>query len=370
MFKRIIILIGLIYFIFPVVEVKASVYKDQHTASGSGELEYALPDETREFMNKNGLNTENEKWTDNLTVENVFTHIFSFLKSGAKAPITATLSIIAVTIISSAITANTEGDSVSRACLYATALSAAALICIPVFSTINAAVNAMRGCAAFMSAFIPIFAVVVASSTGISTSVSMSAVLLYATQVVSYICNFVITPLMGGYLALSVTASASPIIENSGIANGIKKLSFWIMSLLTTIFIGILSIQTAVNTSVDTLTVKTAKFIIGAAVPVAGTALSEALTTVTASMGLLKSSIGVYGVIACVLIFLPLLLELFLWRVGFIVSSAIAELFGVSKVCSLIKSVDSVVAVLIGILLLTLAMFVISLAVVITVGKS
>ncbi len=370
MFKRIIILIGIIYFSLPVINVKASVYEQQHNASGSGDLQYALPDETREFMNENGLNTENEKWTDNLTVENVFTHIFSFLKSGAKAPLSATLSIIAVIIISSVITANAEGGSVSGVCLFATAVSAAALICIPVFSTINATVNAMRGCAAFMTAFIPIFAVVVASSTGISTSISMSAVLLYATQVVSYICNFVITPLMGGYLALCVTSSSSPIIENSGIANGIKKLSFWIMSLLTTIFIGILSIQTAVNTSVDTLTVKTAKFIIGSAVPVAGTALSEALTTVTASMGLLKSSIGVWGVVACIVIFLPLLLELFLWRVGFIVSSAVAELFGVSKISSLIKSIDSVVAVLIGILLLTLAMFVISLAVVITVGKA
>ena len=76
MFKRIIILIGIIFFVLPNVKVNASVYEEQHSASGSEELQYALPDETREFMNNNGLDTKNEKWTDNLTVQNVFTHIF------------------------------------------------------------------------------------------------------------------------------------------------------------------------------------------------------------------------------------------------------------------------------------------------------
>ena len=78
-----------------------------------------------------------------------------------------------------------------------------------------------------------------------------------------------------------------------------------------------------VNSAADNLSMRTAKFIIGSAVPVAGGVLSEALGTLTASVSLLKSSVGIYGVVACVVIFLPLLTELFLWRVGLNITSAV-----------------------------------------------
>jgi len=198
----------------------------------------------------------------------------------------------------------------------------------------------------------------------------MSTLLLGASQTVSYISNFVVVPLLGGYMAISLASSVSPIISRSGIAEGIKKLSFWIMSLMTTLFVGILSIQTAVNASADTLSLKTAKFIIGSSVPVAGTVLSEALTTVTASMGLLKSTVGVYGVIACCAIFLPLIAELLIWRVMLLLTVCVSDLFSLSQISAMLRCVDTVMSVITGIILLTCAMFVISLTVVVTVGKA
>lgn len=220
-----------------------------------------------------------------------------------------------------------------------------------------------------MTSFIPVFAVIIATCGACVTSVSMSSLLLGASQVVSYVSNFVVVPLLGGFLSISLTTSVSPLLSRSGIADGIKKLAFWIMSLLTTVFVGILSIQTAFNTSADSLTLKTAKFIVGSSVPVAGTVLSEALTTVTASMGMIKSSVGIYGVIVCCAIFLPLLAELFIWRIVLILNSAISDLFSLQRISALLRSVDTVISVIIGIILLTGAMFVISLSLIIMLVK-
>ena len=80
----------------------------------------------------------------------------------------------------------------------------------------------------------------------------------------------------------------------------------------------------AVNSSADTLTAKTARFIIGSSVPVAGGVLSEALGTVTASVTLLKSSVGIYGAAACAAILLPLITELLMWRAGAVVNAGVA----------------------------------------------
>ena len=220
-----------------------------------------------------------------------------------------------------------------------------------------------------MLSFIPVFAVIVAASGAPVTSASSSGLLLLATQAVSYFSSFVILPLMGGYLALSISSSVSPLINRSGIAEGIKKIAVWVLSAVSAVFVGILGVQTAVNSAADNLSVKTAKFILGTAVPVAGTALSEAVNTVTASMGLLKSSVGIYGTVAAAAIFLPLIIELLMWRAVLIVTGAVSELMSLPKISSLLKAVDVMISLLVGIMLLTLTVFIISLTVVVTFGK-
>ena len=147
-------------------------------------------------------------------------------------------------------------------------------------------------------------------------------------------------------------------------SQAVKKLALWVLSLITTVFLGILSIQTVVNAHADNLSMRTAKFIIGSSVPVAGGVLSEALGTLTASMSLLKSTVGIYGVVICCLIFLPIIIELVLWRITLWVSDFVALQFSLSKISGLLQSLDTVLSVLIGIILLTCAMFIISLSVV------
>ncbi len=345
-------------------------YRQQYETSGADSIRDYLPEDVREYLQENGISPETGDWVTGLSTENVFTHIWQFLKSGAKAPLAGGAALLAVILISAALSSLDLGGGAASAALYATALSAAAVIAGPVFSVISAGINAMQGCSVFMMSFVPIFAVIVASAGGAATSASMSALLLGAAQTVNYISSFAVMPLMGGYLAISLSSSVSPVMAKTGIAEGMKKLSFWIMSLITTVFVGILSIQTAVNSSADSLTLKTAKFIVGSSFPMAGTALSEALTTVTASMGLLKTSVGIYAVLALALIFLPIIAELLLWRLTLTLNACVSDLLSLPKISEFLRCVDSVMSVLCGIILLTGAMFIISLTVVISMGKT
>ena len=369
MIRKIFLIFALVLLLpFNVSAENKDFYEKQYEISGIENIEGHLPEDAKEYINENEIIPDSEALTETLKPENVFSHIWNFIKSGAKTPIVSGLGILGVIIISSAIEG--WGETASAAAVrYATVISAVSVIALPVSSVITAGVEAMKGCAVFMTAFVPIFAAVTASAGNPVTSASMSALLLGAAQAVSFIANFIVIPLMGGYLAITIASSVSPVVSNSGIADGIKKLSFWIMSLTSTVFIGILSIQTALGASADGLSVRTAKFIIGSSVPVAGTVLSEALTTVTAAMGTLKASVGIYGVIACGVIFLPILAELFLWRLVLMITDSVSSLFSLGKISSVIKGIDSVMAVLIGIILLILAVFIISLTIVVGAVK-
>lgn len=369
--KRIIAFIIIIYLcsftVFAEENSPESFYEEQYEISGADTLDQSLPEEVRHFMEENGIDPSKENWINSLSAENVFSHIWEFISTGAKKPLASAGAVLAVILISAAVSSFDVRGSAASAAMYAAALSSAAVIAAPVFSALTAGIDAMKGSAVFMAAFVPVYAVIVASGGGAATSVSMSALLLGAVQVINFVSSFAVMPLMSGYMAIGLASSVSPIISKTGIADGIKKLSFWIMSLMSTVFVGVLSIQTAVNASADTLALRTAKFIVGSSVPVAGTALAEALTTVTASLGLLRTSVGIYGVVAVGFIFLPIVAELFIWRVMLMVNICISELFSLPKISGLLKSVDTVMSVLIGLLLLTGAMFIISLTVVVTV---
>ncbi len=345
------------------------VYSEQYGLSGADELYDALPDKTQDFFRENGIDLGDENWVSSLSGENVFRHIFDFLSKGAAAPLKSGAAIISVILVTAAFLS--FGDTRERftPALLAATLGVAAVTAADIWSSVSAASGAIKGCSTFMLSFVPVFASLVALSGGAVTAASMSALLLGAAQAVSSICAFVILPLMGGYLAMSMASGVSPLINQSGLVNSVKKVTLWFMSLLTTVFLGILGIQTAVNSAADNLTLKTAKFILGSCVPVAGTALSESVSTVSASVSLLRSSVGIYGVVALAITVLPIVLELVLWRISLFVCSGVAELFELSKISGLIKAVDAMVSLLLGLTLLTAGMFIISLAVVIGAGK-
>ncbi len=370
MIKKIVcFIIVLFIFSLSVSAEETDFYKQQLENSGALELEEGLTDEVREYLKENSIDITDYNWVNNLNAENVFSHIWGFLTDGLKTPLISLGGILAIILVN-AILFDAQNSHLSTVVTYASTLAIAGIVIAPLFLSINTAINAMKACSAFMTAFIPIFAVVVSASGKTATSISMSTLLLGAANGVSLLSNFAVVPLIGGYLSLSIATGVSPLINNNGISAVVKKMSLWVMSFISTVFLGVLSIQTVVNAHADNLSMRTAKFIIGSSVPVAGGVLSEALGTLTASMSLLKSSVGVYGVLICCIIFLPIIIELLLWRFTLWIADFVTQSFSLSKISGLLQSLDTVLSVLIGVILLTGAMFIISLSVVMGSGKA
>lgn len=329
----------------------------------------SLDEKTGDFLDKNGIDIENDEWIKNITPENVFKHIGQFLKNGMKIPLKSGVSVLAIVLISAAISAIGEKGAYPAA-IYATTIATSGILISPVYLCISAATSALKGCSTFMLSFVPIFAAVATASGNLSSAMTMGGLLLAASEVVGIISSFFILPLMSAYLAVGICSAASPLSNGAAAAESIKKIAFWLLSLISTVFLGILSIQTTVSAATDSLSIRTSKFLIGTTVPVAGATVSEAITTVAASMGLIKSTVGIYGIVAITTIFLPIILEILIWRVVLAVLNIISSFLNVSKIDLLFKSVDAMFSFLIGIILLICAVFIISLAVIITVGKA
>ena len=367
--KKILLIIAFMFIFTLPVSAADDTYSSAYETVGGSEIEQSLDSNARQFLESNGIDPVDYNWVNKLTDQSVMSHIFDFLTGGITEPLKTGVTVIGVILITAALL-SFGGAARTPTASYAAALSVAAIIAGDIWQSVSSAVNSIKGTSSFMLSFVPVFATTTALSGKTATAASMSALLLAATEVVSFVSSFTILPLMGGYLALSISSGVSPLLNNSGLVESIKKISMWILSLISTLFVGVLSIQTAVNSAADSVSLRTAKFILGTSVPVAGSVLSEAVSTVSASMGLLRSSIGIYGVVALLVILLPVVVELIMWRCVLFASCALSELFSLPKITAILKAVDSMLSVLLGVVLLVGAMFIISLTVVVTAGKT
>ena len=82
------------------------------------------------------------------------------------------------------------------------------------------------------------------------------------------------------------------------------------MKTIVSVICFILTVQTTISQGKDTLAVKAASFVSGAAIPVIGSALQDAMTSIYSSMEAIKGFAGAVGIIGIGSIFLPSIVSL------------------------------------------------------------
>ena len=100
-----------------------------------------------------------------------------------------------------------------------------------------------------------------------------------------------------------------------------------------------------------------------------GGVLSEAYSTVIGCGGLLRSTVGVFGVLSVVLVILPPILSCVCWNVGLQLAGGAAALFGLTSLDTLCRTAAGAVKVLIAVLAVFALLMILSTSVVIAVGR-
>ncbi len=366
--KRILIfLVVLSLFCIPVSA--DTLYEQTLEGSGFERVEQALDNSTREYLEKYGIDPYNPDWIKQLTAGNLFTIIFSFLKSGAGNLGGALAVNIAVLLLWAICGTFTDADSAAGSGVNTafTAILTLSII-VPVLRLITAVSSAIKAGGVFMLSFVPLFCGITAATGNVATAAGSSALLLTAAEVTVQIIAFIIIPIASAELALAVSGAFSEVSPAMRLSLSIKKATGYIMTLTFTVFLGLLSIQTAISGAGDSVSLKAVKFMVGSFVPVAGSALSETISTLGSSVKILQSGVGVYGIFAVLFTVLPVAAELVLWRFTFFIGKTAGDMLGVGVGTKIISAVDNTVALLLGTLLFVGALFIIALAVVLRVG--
>lgn len=332
-----------------------------------------LDEETYDFLNEAGFLDFNYEKLINISFSDFKTILTDSVKKSVKTPFQSTL-VILVFIILSALFNNLKSsvnDNESSS-LYSTvsALVISIILCSELKNTVAVACTSISVCSDFMYAFAPAFCVIAACSGNAVSSLSTNAMLLFLAQVLNYISANIFIPLSNAFLALGICSGIRSDLNLSGIITMLKKYITTAISVCSAAFVSVLSIKTAVASRADALGLRSVRFAINSVVPVIGSAISEGLLSIQSYSSLIKSGVGIVGIIAVGLVFLPSIIQVAFWRFFLNFSSVIAETFCDKSVSSVIKAFCDTLLIMNVILILSMVTTIISLGILVATKGS
>ena len=302
-----------------------------------------LSDEASRALSELGVTSADADALSALSFENVMAALSKMAGSGMTAPLKGLITMTAVLLLCSMLTAyqnslTESGETVQTVAV----LCLSGAVAVPAVGFIGTAGDVIAQCANLFLAYIPIMAVMLAASGKAVSSASYQALTVAAGQGVMRVSSDMILPLLHIFLGIAVSSGIAPQVGLGGFLSLITKLTKWLLGFVMAIFTAVLSLRQAASGALDSLGSKAARFALSSFVPVVGSALSEAYKTVQGSLHVLRSGLGIFVILALAFTFLPVLLQGLGWSLCLFVGKALAEALGVSHCAKLLEALGTV----------------------------
>ena len=329
----------------------------------------SLSDEASRALNELGVTSADADALSALSFENVMAALSKMAGSGMTAPLKGLITMTAVLLLCSMLTAyqnslTESGETVQTVAV----LCLSGAVAVPAVGFIGTAGDVIAQCANLFLAYIPIMAVMLAASGKAVSSASYQALTVAAGQGVMRVSSEMILPLLHIFLGIAVSSGIAPQVGLGGFLSLITKLTKWLLGFVMAIFTAVLSLRQAASGALDSLGSKAARFALSSFVPVVGSALSEAYKTVQGSLHVLRSGLGIFVILALAFTFLPVLLQGLGWSLCLFVGKALAEALGVSHCAKLLEALGTVFSTLTAVLLCVPAVLLIAAAAAFAIG--
>lgn len=338
-----------------------NLYKEQFEASGADKLAEYLDKNTREYLRDIGCEEPDYNGILDFSLKSVIDVLFKMLRLNISSPLKGCLTACAAVMAVSVCSAFFPDDEKTKGVLNLICGSFVLIsVFIPATDALRTGVSAMKLCAGFEKMLIPVLAAVLTVSGNPIAALSYQGAAFAAAQTVEAFAQDFALPLVMISGALGAVGSFLPTLRLSAVSDMLRKSVQTCVGVVSGLFTGFIAIKKVIGTSADGMAAKGVKLVTSTFVPVIGGALSEAYSSMTAGLSLLRSTVGIYGIIAVAAICLPSIISLALWVLAMRVSAMVSELLGNFQCAEILKNISFMFSMLNVILIFSAAVFVIS----------
>ena len=308
----------------------------------------------------------------NLSFSKICDAVISLLFKEVKTVLSMCITIVVIGIICSLIKnlqSAFSSDSISEIAFYACYALMIIVLTRTFIISLDLAKDIITEISGFMSKLLPILVVMLGVAGGFTESATMDPIVLGTTIIIPKIYLNIILPLILITFVLQFTNNISTEPKISNLCSLVKSAVLWIQGLILTVYIGLLTVRGITASTIDAVTLKTAKFTIDNFIPIVGKTFSDAITSVAGYSLIIKNAIGSVGLIVLILIIIYPIIKIFLSSIILKISSSLLEPIADKRITKAVFSAgDSLVLILSSVLCVSLMFFVL-IAMMVSAGK-
>lgn len=249
------------------------------------------------------------------------------------------LSLIAIVLLVSILNSFTQSsNSIIRLTV---AVVIGVLLLSPANTMIQLGAQTVTALSEYGKLMLPVMTMAVAAQGGTTSSAALYTGTVFFDALLTTFIARILVPALYIYLALCIANCAVEQDILNRMKEFIKWLMTWSLKWILFIFTGYISITGVISGTVDGSALKAAKMTISGAVPVVGSALSDAAETILLSAGIMKNAAGVYGILAVIALCVGPFLQIGIQYLLLQLSGLICNVFGYKPAAGLISDISA-----------------------------
>lgn len=279
--------------------------------------------------------------------------ILNILGKEVTTNIKSLVSILAIILIHSilkSISESLENNNISKLIYYVQYILIVTVIMSNFTDIIKLVQDTTGNLIGFMNVLVPLLITLMMYTGSITTSSVVEPIILFMINFIGNIIQNLIIPFVLVLTSLVIISKISDKVHIDKLSKFFKSGIVWFLGVVLTVFVGVVSLEGTLSSSVDGITAKTTKAVVSSAIPVVGKILGDAVDTVLGCGIVLKNAVGLVGVVIVIGICIMPILKLFVLSVSYKLLSTVVQPIADEKIIDLLEQIGDIFKIFLGIL--------------------
>ena len=385
--KKLIIIILFIFMIPNMVFAEST----EENETENNQIDEEIMESTQEQFNISGFIKEAEKYTgdflEDMSISDIlnsaikgeidnqtfYQKVLKILGSEVNSSLRILISILVIIIIHGilkSITDNLENNNISQIIYFVQYILIVTLIMLNFTEIINLLKNTANDLVGFINLLIPLLLTLMMYTGSITTSTLLEPIILFAINFIGNIINDVLIPIVLIIVVFSIISKISERVQIEKLSKFLKSGVSWFLGVVITLFVGIVSLEGTLSSSVDGITAKTTKAAVSTVIPVVGKVLGDVVDSVLGCGVILKNAVGLVGVIIIIGICILPIIKIATLSIIYSLASAVVQPIADNKIVKLLDEMSGVFKIMLAILCSLSVMLIIGVTLVIKISNS
>lgn len=371
----------ILIFILIILLLQNKVYAETEEIMESTQEKFNISDfikKSEEYMNEEFkeidlteiLNQSIQGKVDNKTI---YSPILKVIGKEVSSNIKVLISILVIIVIHGilkSITDNLENTNISQIIYFVQYILIVTLIMSNFTEILNIVKDTVNDLVGFINVLIPLLLTLMIYTGNIATSTILEPIILFVCNFIGNIISDILIPIVLLIIVFSIISKISNKVQVDKISKVMKSGVVWFLGVVLTIFVGVVSLEGTLSSSIDGITAKTAKTAVSTIIPVVGKVLGDVVDSVLGCGVILKNAVGFVGVIVVLGICIMPIIKVGILSIIYNVASAIIQPVADEKIVKLLDEMGGVFKLLLGILCSLSVLLIIGITMVVKISNS